>query len=180
MTSASKYLATYLNDHLGGATAGVELVRRAARENEGSELGAFLSELAMEIETDRETLETIMGELGVKPDRAKIAAGWAAEKVGRLKPNAQLRGYSPLSPLVELEGLLVGIQGKLAMWRAVSRDRRLRGPRSRAPGGARRPGREPAGRRRAPPPRGRPPGAHGGLTARSPAPVWRQDFTLRR
>jgi hypothetical protein len=120
MTTASKYLATYLNDHLGGATAGVELVRRAARENEGSELGAFLSDLAKEIEADREALEAIMGELGVKADRAKVAAGWAAEKVGRLKPNAQLRGYSPLSPLVELEGLLVGIQGKIGMWRALA------------------------------------------------------------
>jgi len=120
MTSASKYLATYLNDHLGGATAGVELVRRAARENEASELGAFLADLAKEIEADREALEAIMGELGVKADRAKVAAGWAAEKVGRLKPNAQLRGYSPLSPLVELEGLLVGITGKLGMWRALA------------------------------------------------------------
>jgi hypothetical protein len=120
MTSSSKYLATYLNDHLGGATVGVELVRRAARENEGAGLGAFLSDLAKEIEADRETLEAVMSELGVKPDRAKVAAGWAAEKVGRLKPNAQLRGYSPLSPLVELEGLLVGIQGKLAMWRALA------------------------------------------------------------
>jgi hypothetical protein len=120
MTSASKYLATYLNDHLAGATAGGELVRRAARENEGSELGAFLSELAVEIAADRDTLETIMSELGVKTDRAKVAAGWAVEKVGRLKPNAQLRGYSPLSPLVELEGLLVGIQGKLALWRALA------------------------------------------------------------
>ena len=46
MSPPSKYLATYLNDHLGGATFGVELVRRAARENEGSELGAFLSQLA--------------------------------------------------------------------------------------------------------------------------------------
>ena len=120
MTAASKYLATYLNDHLGGATAGVELVRRAARENEGTELGDFLAELARDIEADRETLEAIMKQLGVKPDRAKVAAGWTAEKVGRLKPNAQLRGYSPLSPLVELEGLLVGVQGKLAMWRALA------------------------------------------------------------
>jgi hypothetical protein len=120
MTSASKYLATYLNDHLGGSTAGLELVRRAARENEGNELGAFLADLVVEIEADRKTLEAIMAELGVGVDRAKVAAGWAVEKVGRLKPNAQLRGYSPLSPLVELEGLLAGIQGKLAMWRALA------------------------------------------------------------
>jgi len=120
MASPSKYLATYLNDHLMGATLGVELVRRAARENQGSELGAFLSGLAQEIDDDRDTLLALMSELGVKPDRLKVAAGWTGEKVGRLKPNAQLRGYSPLSPLVELEGLLMGIHAKLAMWRALA------------------------------------------------------------
>ena len=91
MSPPSKYLATYLNDHLGGSTFGVELVGRAADENEGSELGAFLSQLAKEIESDRESLEAIMAQLGVKADRAKVAIGWSAEKVGRLKPNAQLR-----------------------------------------------------------------------------------------
>jgi hypothetical protein len=120
MPSPSKYLATYLNDHLLGATVGMELARRAAGENEGSELGEFLAALAREIEDDRKTLLALMGELGVKPDRLKVVAGWAAEKLGRLKPNAQLRGYSPLSPLVELEGLLIGIQGKLAMWRSLA------------------------------------------------------------
>ena len=120
MPSPSKYLATYLNDHLLGATLGTELVRRAARENQGSELGAFLTGLAREIEDDRETLLAVMAELGVKPDRLKVAAGWTGEKLGRLKPNAQLRGYSPLSPLVELEGLLIGIQGKLAMWQVLA------------------------------------------------------------
>ncbi len=120
MPSASKYLATYLNDHVLGSTIGVELVRRAAGENEGSDLGAFLDGLAREIEEDRDALLAIMGELGVKPDQLKVAAGWTAEKLGRLKPNSQLLGYSPLSPLVELEGLLIGIQGKLAMWQALA------------------------------------------------------------
>ena len=120
MPSPSKYLATYLNDHVLGATLGTELVRRAARENQGSELGEFLTGVAREIEDDRETLLALMSELGVKPDQLKVAAGWIAEKLGRLKPNAQLRGYSPLSPLVELEGLLIGIQGKLAMWQVLA------------------------------------------------------------
>ena len=38
---------------------------------------------------------------------------------GRLKPNGQLTGYSPLSRLVELEGLSLGITGKLGLWRAL-------------------------------------------------------------
>ena len=60
MPSPSKYLATYLNDHLLGATAGLELVRRAARENQGSGLGEFLTGLAREIEDDRDTLLAVM------------------------------------------------------------------------------------------------------------------------
>ena len=119
MTEASKYLATYLNDHLGGSTSGLELARRAANENKGTELGDFLSQLAVEIQDDRESLKDIMAALGVGEDRLKVAAGWLLEKAGRLKPNAQLTGYSPLSPLVELEGLVLGINGKLAMWRAL-------------------------------------------------------------
>jgi hypothetical protein len=119
VTSASKYLATYLNDHLAGATGGLALARRAASENEGSELGDFLSELAEEIAADRETLTETMAALGVRADPLKVLAARVFERVGRLKPNAQLRGYSPLSPLVELEMLRLGIQGKLAMWRAL-------------------------------------------------------------
>jgi hypothetical protein len=119
VTSASKYLATYLNDHLAGATAGLALARRAAAENEGTELGVFLAQLADEIEADRHTLEEIMAALGVGTDRVKVVAAWVFERVGRLKPNAQLRGYSPLSPLVELEVLRLGIHGKLGMWRAL-------------------------------------------------------------
>jgi hypothetical protein len=119
VTPASKYLATYLNDHLAGATGGLALAQRAASENDGSELGDFLSELAGEIDADRETLKEIMAALGVGVDRTKVIAARVLERVGRLKPNAQLRGYSPLSPLVELEVLRLGINGKLAMWRAL-------------------------------------------------------------
>ena len=43
-------------------------------------------------------------------------AAWTAEKAGRLKLNGQLLGYSPLSRLVELEGLSLGVTGKLCLW----------------------------------------------------------------
>ena len=44
---------------------------------------------------------------------------WGAEKLGRLKPNGRLRGYSPLSRVIELEGLAIGIAGKARMWRSL-------------------------------------------------------------
>ena len=60
-----------------------------------------------------------MARLEIPAARPKLAAAWAAEKVGRLKLNGQLRGYSPLSRLLELEGLVVGVRGKLALWRSL-------------------------------------------------------------
>ena len=112
-------LAIYLNDHLAGATAGLELARRAASSNEGSEYGRFLDELTAEIDEDREALFELMRSVDVGVDRIKVLGGWAAEKAGRLKLNGRLRGYSPLSRLLELEGLTLGVRGKLCLWRAL-------------------------------------------------------------
>jgi hypothetical protein len=112
-------LAIYLNDHLAGATAGRDLARRAASSNRTSEYGPFLSELAVEIDRDRESLLAIMRALDVRVDRLKVAAGWSAEKLARLKPNGRLTGYSPLSRLIELEALALGVHGKLALWRSL-------------------------------------------------------------
>ncbi len=112
-------LAIYLNDHLAGSTGGLELARRARRSNEGTELGAHLATLAREIEEDRDELLAIMGRLGIGTDRVKVAAGWAAEKAGRLKLNGRITSHSPLSRLVEVEALLMGVHAKLAGWRAL-------------------------------------------------------------
>jgi hypothetical protein len=112
-------LATYLNDHLAGATAGRELARRAAANNRASELGHFLDALATDIDLDRDSLIEVMHQLDVGIDRVKVLGGWAAEKIGRLKPNGKLVGYSPLSRLLELEGLTLGVRGKLALWQAL-------------------------------------------------------------
>jgi hypothetical protein len=113
----NRYLAIYLRDHLAGATGGVELARRTASENQGSDFGGPLGELAKEIEEDRAQLLTIMRRLDVSGDPVKAGIAWAAEKVGRLKPNGRMRGYSPLSRVVEIETLISGVSGKLSLWR---------------------------------------------------------------
>jgi hypothetical protein len=109
-------LGIYLNDHLAGSIGGVETARRARRSNEGTEFGAPLAGLCEEIEADLGSLKSVMEELGVARSRIKPAIGWLGEKLGRLKPNGQLRGYSPLSRILELELLLLGIAGKSRLW----------------------------------------------------------------
>jgi hypothetical protein len=115
-----KRLGIYLNDHLAGATVGLELAKRARGSNQGTEYGDVLERIATEIAEDRDALESLMKSLEIGRDRGKVAFGWAAEKVGRLKPNGQLTGYSPLSRLIELESLALGITGKLSLWEALT------------------------------------------------------------
>jgi hypothetical protein len=111
-----KYLRIYLQDHLAGSTAGLELARRARGSNEGTDYGPPLAKIADEIEADRRHLQGIMEDLGFGGDKLKNVAAWGLEKVGRLKLNGELTSYSPLSRVVELEGLLTGITGKRALW----------------------------------------------------------------
>jgi len=116
----SKYLGIYLNDHLAASTLGVELGKRAAREHAATGLGPFLQSLAREIDEDRESLRMLMRDLGVPEQRAKLALGWSAEKLGRLKPNGHVLSRSPLTPLVELDGLALVVFGNRQMWLALA------------------------------------------------------------
>jgi hypothetical protein len=61
----------------------------------------------------------MLADLDFGPDRAKNVGAWAGEKLGRLKLNGQVKGYSPLSRVLELEGLTVGIGAKLSLWRIL-------------------------------------------------------------
>ncbi len=115
----SKLLGVYLNDHLAGAVAGRELAARALSNNRGNDFGTFLGALLVDIESDKEALEGLMERLEIPQNRPKQAVAWAAEKAGRLKLNGRLGGYSPLSRLLELEALTMGVEGKGAMWRAL-------------------------------------------------------------
>jgi hypothetical protein len=114
-----RYLPVYLNDHYAASVAAHELVKRAAGSNEGTEYGTFLAELERGIAEDRAALERLMDRFEVKKDHLKMTGAFIGEKLGRLKPNAHLTGYSPLSRVVELEVLSLGVEGKLGLWRAL-------------------------------------------------------------
>jgi hypothetical protein len=118
--SPPRLLAIYLQDHHAGAVAGQSLARRAAKANVGTAYGEELERLAAEIEEDRRTLEAVMDRLDVGSDTLKDLGASAAERLGRLKPNGRWREYSPLSRLLEVEGLMIGVSAKLSLWRALA------------------------------------------------------------
>jgi hypothetical protein len=116
-----KLLGIYLNDHLAGATAGTERATRLVRTARGSALGRAIEPVVAEIAQDRTALLDIMRDLGVPVRRYKVCAGWAGEKLGRLKPNGHLVRPSPLGTVLDLEALRLGIEGKGAAWQTLRR-----------------------------------------------------------
>ena len=114
-----KRLVIYLNDHLAGATAGVELARRTAQEHRGSAYGETLERLRKEIAQDRLALVRLLADLDVPVRRYKAYGAWLGEKAARMKPNGRLLRRTGLSLLVEIEALRLGAQGKASLWRGL-------------------------------------------------------------
>jgi hypothetical protein len=121
VSDADRLLGIYLNDHRAAAVGTLELARRSAGANRSNRYGVFLAELAGELEADLHALEELMERLQLGRDRLKQLAGWTAEKFGRFKLNGRWLDYSPLSLVVELEVLSLGVDGKLSLWRGLQK-----------------------------------------------------------
>ena len=123
-------LGVYLNDHLAGATVGLELARRMAASAEpGTETATVMKRLVSEITTDRSALHHDDGSGGRQDPRLQGVRSVGGEKAGRLKLIGHLLSRSPLSDLEETEMLRLGVEGKAAGWRTLrvvaEHDRRL-------------------------------------------------------
>jgi len=115
------YLATYLRDHHAAGSAGARLAARLA-ENVSPELACSdeLGRVADEVADDLGTLERFMRLEGIGRSKAKDTLAIMAGHLGAMKPNGKLLKRSPLSDLIELETLLVGINGKASLWTSLA------------------------------------------------------------
>jgi hypothetical protein len=117
---SEKNLGIYLNDHLAGSTAALELLDRLEKSQPGTDRGKVLAGIRSEVAADRAELEALMGKLHVAKSRSRGATAWLAEKLTRLKlrPGDSISGA--LGLLEAIEAVALGIHGKLALWRALA------------------------------------------------------------
>jgi hypothetical protein len=112
-----KNLEIYLNDHLAGAVAALELIEGRREEYQDEPLGTFFGTLKVDIEADKQTLCQIMRSLGIEESTVRQTGAWAAEKVARAR--LKLAGDEP-GLVLALEGLIMGIHGKRMLWRSLA------------------------------------------------------------
>lgn len=113
---AEKALATYLKDHFAGSRGGLALAERIASGADDGEERRRVEEIASQIKDERELLSDLMGSLDVRPSSLKTVAAWTGEKFGALKLNTS-RGDRRV---LEYEAMIMGVTGKLELWRSLS------------------------------------------------------------
>lgn len=117
---ADDTVATYLNDHLAGSVAAIDLLAHLQDVHGGHGPDRFLAALRTDIEADRQELERLMDRLGVAESRTRKAGAWLSEKVSHLQLRLDDPAAGSLHLLEAFDALATGIEGKRSLWRALA------------------------------------------------------------
>jgi hypothetical protein len=116
---SAESLAVYLNDHLAGSVAALELIDALTGRVHGTPTEQVLRTVRVEVAADQDVLRAVLDKVGGDESRLKQAAAWLSEKVGQAKLAVAGHRHPDLDVLEGLETLALGIQGKAALWRAL-------------------------------------------------------------
>ena len=110
-------LGTYLKDHLGAAQVAIQLLEAMCDQHKEERYREFARRVLPEIQSDDETLRSIIAAIAEEPSSIKNAGGWLLEKMARLKLGHT--GSSDLEMFESLEMLSLGVAGKRSLWKAL-------------------------------------------------------------
>jgi hypothetical protein len=117
---ADEHIAIYLNDHLAGSVAALELLEQLLEDYSNTPLERFFEELRTDITADRQELESLMERLNVTESRTRKASAWLAGKFAELKLRLDDPAGGELRLFESLEALSLGIEGKRSLWLALA------------------------------------------------------------
>jgi hypothetical protein len=127
---SKEHVATYLNHHLAGSIVVLEILQHL--EAEAADLAPHIAKLRTEIEVDHRDLKLLMHRLGISESRIRKVSGWIAEQLTEVALEVDDESRGALRRLERLEAVAIGIDGKLALWRALKAaaevEPELRGP----------------------------------------------------
>jgi hypothetical protein len=115
-----KELTSYLNDHLAGSVAAIELLDHLIKAYEGKPLAKFFQDLRNEVSADQDVLRKLLQKFKGKESAMRKAGAWIVEKFSRAKIQASGEKLGEMGLVQALEVLVLGITGKQLLWRALS------------------------------------------------------------
>ena len=110
-------LHTYLNDHLAGSVAAIELLDFLIEHHSGDRFAKTFRDWRDEIQADQATLRNLIRKLSAEESAMRKAGAWVAEKFSRIK----VGDVDDSAGLLQaLEALALGITGKRLLWRSLA------------------------------------------------------------
>ena len=110
--------AAYLHDHLTGADAAIQMVRRLRVAHRGTPEGGLFASLYEQFCEDRADVEALVADVPSPRLSIKRIAGRATGTVLQVVSGGQ---PGDLSLFRTIEALAIGVQGKRCLWRAAQR-----------------------------------------------------------
>lgn len=107
-------LTQYLKDHFAGSVAALQLMEHLVSSYADHPEAEQMQILKKEVEADQQQLKSLLDRLGQSEGGVKKAGAWMAEKLLEVKT-----GSGDLGLLESLEVLILGIEGKLRLWRSL-------------------------------------------------------------
>lgn len=117
---ANKDIATYLNDHLAGSVAALELMENLQATYPDSEIERFVAGLQADVLSNRQQLEALMARLDVAPTQTRNALAWLTGKFAEIKLRLDDPAGGALHLLESLEVLSLGLAGQIALWQGLA------------------------------------------------------------
>ena len=114
-------ITTYLNDHLAGSVAALELIDDLIKCCADEAMKTFLINLQRDIQSDQTVLEQLLDRANENESMVRKAAAWVSEKVARAKFKIAGEDLGGLGLVQAFEMLALGIRGKELLWRALQR-----------------------------------------------------------
>jgi len=116
----NRYLPIYLDDHRAIDDGLVRTAQRVAKSNAATPWADELRSLSEAVSADAAQLDAIREAAGIDGGTLKQLAARAGERLGRFKLNGHILTYSPLSRVLETEGLMAALELKRARWQTLA------------------------------------------------------------
>lgn len=116
---ANDHLGTYLNNHLAGSAAALQLMEHLRDAQVNPAATQAIAELRESVGEEVQVLEGLIERLDFMESRPRQATAWVGSKLGALKLWLDDADGGPFWLLEGLEGLAVALAGKHALWQAL-------------------------------------------------------------
>ena len=112
-------LSIYLNDHLAGSVAAIDLLDHLIADDPEPALERELVDLQSRLQLEQRTLRTVIEAIGSESKLGQAMA-WVGEKVARLKVGYGAADASTLRRFEALETLALGFCGRRLLWHTLA------------------------------------------------------------